>query len=143
MLKRGITSSLIISMLYGQLAYAADCSKPVTYLPNGTPAPCDGYLFSPDKERELRLINEDNKYLKQESELKDKMLGNYKLQVETLESIAEKERKKSELWQNRAETITEKYVAQEEGRGFRDWLFLIGGVVLTIGAGYAVGQASK
>jgi hypothetical protein len=142
MFKSGITYSLISMLLYGQLAYA-DCSKPVTFLPNGTPAPCDGFLFTPEKERELRLINEDNKYLKQESELKDKLIDNYRTQVDTLDKIAEKERQKSELWQNRAETITEKYVAEENNRGFRDWLFLIGGVVLTVGAGYAVGQASK
>lgn len=142
MFRTGITYALIVGIFYGQLAYAA-CDKPVTYLLNGTPAPCDGYLFTPDKERELRLLDQENKYLKQESEIKDKMILNYKTQTETLEEIAEKERKKSELWQDRAEKITEKYVAEENNRGFRDWLFLIGGVVLTVGAGYAVGQASK
>jgi response regulator RpfG family c-di-GMP phosphodiesterase len=33
----------------------ADCAKPVTSLKEGTTAPCTGYLFSPEKELEVRL----------------------------------------------------------------------------------------
>jgi hypothetical protein len=32
----------------------ADCAQPVTYLQQGNPAVCTGYLFSPEKELEVR-----------------------------------------------------------------------------------------
>lgn len=119
------------------------CPKPVTFLRNGEVASCDGYLFSPEKERELRLLNEDYKLVTEELVLKDKMITNYKTQAENAEFIAAKEAEKAELWRNKAEDSTKKFITKEEGRGRRDWLFLVSGVILTVAAGWALGQAHK
>lgn len=43
---------LVFIMLFNQIAFA--CDKPVTYLKEGTLAVCTGYLFSPEKEKEVR-----------------------------------------------------------------------------------------
>jgi hypothetical protein len=117
------------------------CPKPVTFLRNGEGSPCDGYLFSPDKERELRLMNEDYKLVKEELVIKDRVITNYKTLAENAEFIASKEAEKAELWRNRTIDITNKFATEEEGRGRRDWLFLVSGVLLTVAAGWAVGAA--
>lgn len=47
--------SLILSIqIYSGYTFA-ECSKPVTYLQEGTPAICSGYLFTPEKELDVRL----------------------------------------------------------------------------------------
>lgn len=45
---------LILSLLLVTSLSWGECSKPVTYLTDTTPAPCTGYLFTPDKELEVR-----------------------------------------------------------------------------------------
>lgn len=47
----------------------AACNKPVTYLIETTPAPCTGYLFTPEKEQENRLKLEESKLYKELSEV--------------------------------------------------------------------------
>lgn len=121
----------------------ADCSKPVTPLTQGEQAPCTGFLFSPAKELELRLRNEDYNFLLEQSKLFIQQKESYKKELEQTEQIVEKERQKAELWRKVAEDTTLKYTEVQERRGTRDWLFLGAGVLLTIGAGYALGQAAK
>lgn len=43
----------IILLLSFNISWAA-CSQSVKYLAEGTAAPCSGYLFSPEKEQEVR-----------------------------------------------------------------------------------------
>lgn len=47
---------LIIALIFffNQLAFA--CDKPVSYLQKGQVASCNGYLFSPEQEKEVRDI---------------------------------------------------------------------------------------
>jgi len=52
---------MIISLII--FISSAVCEKPVTYLKEKEKTPCTGYLFSPEKEQELRLINERQKLL--------------------------------------------------------------------------------
>jgi CHAT domain-containing protein len=122
---------------------ALACEKPVTPLTQGQQAPCTGFLFSPEKEKQLRLLNEDYQLLLEQSQLYLKQKELYKQELEETDKIVEKEKQKAELWRKVAEDTTLKYTQVQEARGTRDWLFLIGGVVLTIGAGYALGQAAK
>lgn len=46
------TLIITIFFLFGQVSFA--CDKPVSYLLKGTTTRCDGYLFSPEKEKEVR-----------------------------------------------------------------------------------------
>lgn len=121
----------------------AECNKPVTLLSEGTPAPCKGFLFTPEKESEVRLMNEDNKLMKQEIELKDlkiKLLAN---DIKDTEFIIQKEAEQAELWRKRAEESTLLLTKKQDNQGYRDWGMVLLGVLITVGAGYAVGQASK
>lgn len=56
---------LAILLVINNIAFANAASPVVVYLPKTTPAPFDGYLFTPEKEKDLRLINDTNNYLKQ------------------------------------------------------------------------------
>ena len=132
----------LISLLISTEVFAG-CPKPVTPLQQGEAAPCEGFLFSPEKEREIRGVNEEYKLLLEQTKLYLEQKELYKKELDESEKIIEKEQEKSEKWRDAAEKATEKYTAQEESRGTRDLLFLIGGVLLTVGAGWAVGQASR
>ena len=139
MYKKVVHVITLLVFLTSQIGYS--CDKPVTYLEKETVAPCTGYLFSPQKELEVRLIVQNQSYIKQENELLNKKVQLLMENSQFLEEIVKKEQEKAELWRVRAIESTEKLVASEEGRGKRDWLFLISGVVLTVAAGFAVGQA--
>lgn len=131
----------LISYLISFQALA--CPQPVTPLKKGEQAPCTGFLFSPEKELELRIRNEEYKLLLEQSNLYLQQKELFVKELATTEKIAEKEREKAEIWRKLAEESSLKYIESEEDRGFRDWLFLIAGVGLTVAAGYAVGAASK
>lgn len=53
------------------------CDQDVTYLNSGDSAPCNGYLFSPEKEFEVRVKVEENKYL-------TKIVDNQKILIDNL-----------------------------------------------------------
>lgn len=45
-----------VMLMFSQLSLSATtCAQPVKYLTEGTPAVCNGYLFSPEKEQDVRL----------------------------------------------------------------------------------------
>jgi hypothetical protein len=46
--------SLILALLLFSQTTLASCPQPVTYLQQGKPAICSGYLFSPEQEKEVR-----------------------------------------------------------------------------------------
>lgn len=52
-------TKLILAILLISSVSLADCKKPVSYLQEGKPAACDGYLYSPEMEKLSRaaLIN--------------------------------------------------------------------------------------
>lgn len=64
---------LILFILSTQLAFAQD----VSYLEKGSPAPYTGYLFSPQKEREIRLTTETLKYCDKSKEMALSILQDY------------------------------------------------------------------
>jgi len=121
----------------------AECNKPVTLLPEGTPAPCRGFLFTPEKESEARLLVEDAKLMKQTIEFKDLQIKTLSKDIKDTEFIIGKEQEQAELWRKRAEESTLLLTKKQDSQGLRDWGMLLLGVVITVGAGYAVGQASK
>lgn len=121
----------------------AECLKPVTFLEQGATVPCSGFLFSKEKEKEVRLMSEDYKLLQEELEIKNKKLELTLKDLKLSDDIVAKEREKTELWRLTAEKSTLELVKATENRTNRDLLMLLLGVVVTVGAGYAVGQVSK
>lgn len=70
-------------LLTSSIAFA-DCKKPVTYAPEGTPASCDGYHFTIEAERDnykkLEKAKIDAQLVdlhKQESDILNERLKNY------------------------------------------------------------------
>jgi len=120
----------------------AECTKPVAYLAKGESAPCSGFLFSPDKELELRRKNEEYKFLMEQSKIYLQQIDLYKKELTTIEQIIEKEQKKTELWREAAENSTKKYLQFEENRGTRDWFFLFTGIGLTAISAWSLKQVT-
>ena len=136
-------ANIILSIILFYAQVSLGCEQPVKFLKKGEVVPCDGYLFSPEKEAEVRVVVQEHKLQGEQLEIQERKIK-YLLENEKYwQEIADKEAEKAELWRYRAEDSTEKLVASERGRGTRDWLFLVGGVLITIGAGYSLGQVSK
>ncbi len=81
--------------------------------------------------------------VKQEVDLKDLQIKLLSKDIKDTEFIIMKEREQAELWRKRAEESTLLLTKKQDSQGLRDWGMLLLGVVITVGAGYAVGQASK
>jgi hypothetical protein len=133
---------LVLAVCMSTTAFA-NCPKPVTSLEQGAQAPCSGFLFSKEKEQEVRLMAEDYKLVQEELNIKNKKLELTLKDLRLSDEIILKERDKTELWRLTAEKSTLELVKVNESQGNRDLLMILLGVVVTVGAGYAVGQASK
>ena len=81
--------------------------------------------------------------MKQEIELKDLKLNLLSKDIKDTEFIIKKEQEQAELWRKRAEESTLLLTKKQDSQGLRDWGMVLLGVLITVGAGYAVGQASK
>jgi len=62
------TITIIISIIFLSSTTLAECTKAVTYLKDGTPSPCNGYLFTPEKEASIYRELEQGKLYKQLSD---------------------------------------------------------------------------
>lgn len=130
------------SLLWTSAAYG-QCNKPVTLLQPNEPAPCRGYLFTPEKEQEIRLLNEDYKFLSEKLRLKDQQIDLYIQEANNYQAIADMEKEKAEMWRKAAEDSSLRLIEKEEKQERRDWLHVLAGVGLTVLAGWAIGQAAK
>ena len=81
--------------------------------------------------------------MKQEIELKDLKIKLLATDIKDTEFIIKKEQEQAELWRKRAEESTLLLTKKQDNQGLRDWGMVLLGVLITVGAGYAVGQASK
>ena len=122
---------------------SAECLKSVTLLEQGAQAPCSGFLFSKEKEKEVRLMVEDYKLVQEELVYKNKKIDLTLKDLRLSDDIIQKEREKSDLWRLSAEKSTLALVKSSEGQGNRDMMMVLLGVLVTVGAGYAVGQVNK
>jgi hypothetical protein len=75
----GIIISLIAST-------SIACEQPVKYLTEGQTTPCSGYLFSEEKELEVRIAVEENKKLYMITETQDTLISNLEKQNNLLET---------------------------------------------------------
>lgn len=62
---------LVLSLLFSNLSFADDttCKDAVVFLKKGEPAPCTGYHFSPEAEKNASKAFDDAKYYKELSDL--------------------------------------------------------------------------
>lgn len=134
--------ALILSIILPMQSFAV-CTNAVTLLPEGASAPCRGYLFTPEKELELRVLVKDHELLKQEFDLKNKAIDRLTNVNKYSEDIIKLESDKAELWRIRAEDSTKKLMESVANRQEKDLLWMLAGVLLTVGAGYAVHQVGK
>jgi hypothetical protein len=82
-------SSLILSViLYSQYSFAA-CDKPVTYLLENDKAPCNGYLFTPDKELDVRLKILERESLIKQLEINREINDIQKLRIEEYQKYSD------------------------------------------------------
>lgn len=134
--------ALILALSLPINSFAAECPAPVKLLEENSPAPCRGYLFSPEKELQVRIFKKEYDLMIQEKNALDEIIKRLEKKNFESEKIVQLEMQKTDLWKTRAEDITLKYVTVEENRGRRDFMFILAGVGLTVLAGWAVGQAS-
>lgn len=135
--------SIITFILVGWLVFPINllaCSKEVSLLNKGDTAPCTGYLFSPEKEQEVRIKVQQYKLLEETVQLYQKKEQLYSKQEQYLNQIIDKERQLSSMWRQTAVDVTQKYARVEENRGKRDWFFLGSGVLLTVLAAWSLRQ---
>lgn len=100
---------LIITFIFliTNISYAS-CNKDVTYLKKDSKAPCTGYLFSEEKEAEVRIKIQSYDYLEKFSNKQTELINNYDNQIDVLEQknnllldrINDKESKN--FWENTA-----------------------------------------
>lgn len=135
--------AFLVSLSLAINCFATECSVPVKALEEGSPAPCKGFLFSPAKELEVRLMKKDYELYKLEVETTNAIIDRYMKKEYEFEKVIELEAKKADLWKTRAEDITLKYVSLEENRGRRDFMFILAGVGLTVLSAWAIGQAAQ
>ena len=138
-----ILKVLVSLSLISNLAFGSSCPQDVTALDKGAQAPCKGFLFSPEKEQEMYLLNEDHKLLVQELDLKNKYIDSYQQSINALQDVIDKERQKSDLWRNQAESSTTKLVTLQEHTWQRDLFFMFLGSLTVVAGGYAVSQVSN
>lgn len=134
--------SLVVCLLIAFPAFGQECEFSVTKLETGQESPCEGFLFSRNKELEVRQQVMDYEQLQEQQKLYIQQIDLHKQEAELSQKEADKQEEKVKLWQDRAEEITLKYTEAQDNRGYRDLFFLVGGVLLTVGAGFAVGAAS-
>lgn len=135
--------AILLSLILCSNSLATECLVPVKTLEEGNISPCKGFLFSPVKELEVRLMKKDYELYKLELETTNAIIDRYKKKEYEFEKVIELESKKADLWKTRAEDITLKYITLEDTRGKRDLMFVLAGVGLTVLAGYAIGQAAQ
>ncbi len=71
MLKTIIKINLVFLLIAPNVTFA-QCDKPVTHVKEGEIVPCTGYLFTPEKEKEIYHKLEDAKILKEIDELQER-----------------------------------------------------------------------
>jgi len=132
---------VLLSLVFSDMAIS--CEKNVTSLGRGEVAPCTGYLFSPEAEHKARQGEYTLKYIKGRLSLQEDLTDLYKTKYELLIKVADKENQKSELWRKEAERSTTALIKIRTNTNYKDWVLFAGGVLTTVAAGYAIGQAGR
>ena len=118
--------SLYLSLfLYSQYSFSI-CLKPVTFLKEGQKVECDGYLFTPEKEYEVRNLVMQN----------DKLYKLTDAQQQHNNDLAQQLMTKAQLVNN----LNQQVQTLEKESDFQKYLYFAVGLVL---GGYTVNQIKK
>ncbi len=104
---------------------------PVARIEKGEPSPCTGYVFSVEKEKEVRLRINDLDYYKSVAESKDREVNLFKEENQLLTE-------KSTLWKNETETQAKALASERSYSFWKSAAFFTLGALLTTGITYAV-----
>ena len=121
----------------------AQCPKPVQYVEKGNTVNCTGFLFSPEKELELRIKNEEYKLLMEQTNLYIQQLEFYKKEVETREKIIKIQEDKVELWKNSADNYSTKYLELKDKQQREEYYLFASGIGVTLMTALALSQLTK
>lgn len=119
-IKRKINMKLFLSLLIIfnlSFARATECSKSVSYLNKSDQAPCSGYLFSPEKEQEVRIKSESFDLMKQSNDL-------YKSEIDVLNQ-------RLKLTQEHAQSLETFFYDRKDKEWYVNMAFFFGGVLVT------------
>lgn len=143
-MKKLLSLVLAVSLGLPMHAYAdTTCPKPVTLLNTGAQAPCKGFLFSPEEEQKMYLLDQNSKLMQQELDAKTKYIDIVNKEITDYQTVVDKEKQQSELWRKAAEDSTQKLVEVQSHTWQRDLLIFGLGILTTVGAGFAVGAAAR
>lgn len=135
--------AILLIALQVNVALAETCIQPVTAVKKGDASPCDGYLFSKEKEAEVKQKVQDGELANQQVEIQAKQLMLYKDQTELYQGIAKKREEESELWRTKAIETTKEYTKSQTSDKLENIALFGGGVVVGIGIAYLASMIVK
>lgn len=121
---------LLTFLLISSTSIACD---PVKYLEKGSPAPCTGYLFTPEKEKEVRLKVVELEYEKELNISKSKQIELYKQELQFSDE-------RLKLWNTEALSLNKELVKRQNNDFLKSALFFLLGAAVTTGITYAVNK---
>jgi hypothetical protein len=122
---------IILTLSQGALA-----CNPVLRIKAGEKSPCEGYIFSIDKELETRLKLEELKTSKVVSDSKDKIINLKDIQISLLE-------RQVTIWQDQSNDLSKQLVEKENSSFWKQTAYFMLGAALTTGLAFAVNQSTK
>ena len=129
-MKRSLAIILSISICFP--AYAAD----VKYVKEGEPVPYTGYLFTPEKEKELRLLDD-------KLSLSEQKINLLKSTNELQTQLIDNGNKRIEIYQKQVDYLGEKVVSTEDKSFWKSTLYFTLGAVLTGAVAYGLSQGYR
>jgi hypothetical protein len=119
---------LVLILLTSTASFACD---PVKYVEKGQPAPCTGYVFTPDKEKEVRLKVVELDFYKDLVTLKERQLVAIKEENDIIT-------KRYDLWKKESDSLSRDLSKERSNNFWRTSLYFVLGAAVTTGITYAV-----
>lgn len=115
--------SFFIIISFSIQSLATECSGPVTYLLEGQKTSCNGYLFSPEKEQEVRLMYNAYPVLEDVSKKQDELITtlNQRIDIQT----------------NLNNNLTQQIDNKNKMDKWTNALWFVGGIIVTTAIVYA------
>ena len=120
-------------LLLSNISWACD---PVTLMHAGDKANCDGYLFSKDKEAEVRQHLLDLDTYKQ-LDASNQRIIQYHMQEEDLL------KQQTDLWHNQAQDLSKQLISAEDSSFWKKTLFFGLGVLASMTTIYGIKKAAR